>query len=384
MKIKGKEIEITKANVVEGFVSLGLGLLGNEIALSWFSSGDVLPGWFHFLTVPAFCGISYCLVDLVKNNKDLIKHEIGELFFSFSSDDEKDEVLQAEEDKKHNRKVILDYYKENEGDYEEIIRQMFNGTPGSISCLVSFFNFMDEQHFDKMMEQFNISRKRVVVNMLEAVIMSYFDGEKIDFNTSNVEEILFNLPYNFSRKTVRRIADEFRVECSDIDFIEEEANYEGARSSFNEPSEFYDIFDWQYYESMFKQHVERGHFDEIGTFKYRPEDLMFMSEVFQMMLDMFSDEILFEENKAEEIRDIAFKYAYHAGAYAALNNREYVDRYALLGCLKGWEGVLKHSQKMELCDAVCDQYGYQYHPYKKKGPDEDGKAKIIQFPTGKK
>lgn len=366
-------MRINKEIIINGFISLGVGVLGTKVLSSWF---PVFPEWVEMGTIPVFSGVSYELVKYLRENTHGITGDLKNLFLDYNTNEaEKERKIHDDEYRKQNKKVVLEYYQKADGDYFETVKNMVKGTPGSLPCIVNFLNFMDENYTSEITKHCDISHKDLIVEILTAIIGCGYNGEAVEFDASKVKSVLIELPYDLNWNYAKKIEKQFTKETMDIDFESEDCYFEDSEK------EQYDIFDLEYYDSMFQQHIERGNFAQIGTFKYRQEDLEFMRDVFHLMLDMFGDKILFEEDKKQEIDQLAYDYAYHAGCYAALNNREFVDKHALLGCVKGWEGTLNHAQKMELFDAVCEQYGYEYHPYKKISSVAPQKCNIIQFPT---
>lgn len=365
-------MKVNKEIIIDGFISLGLGIFGSKVMSSWFSEVPELIDWG---SMPIFGAVSYGLISYLKKNKQEITNELKKMFLEFDMSEEDKKIMERDnEARKQNKQAVLDFYDEEE-EYSQNIKALFKTTPGSLPCIVNFLNFMDEKYSSEIIEHCDISHKDLIVEILTAIIGCGYNGEAVEFDASKVQEILIELPYDLNWNYAKRIEKQFSKETMDIDFESEDCYFEDSEK------ELYDIFDLEYYDSMFQQHIERGNFAQIGTFKYRQEDLEFMRDVFHLMLDMFGDQILFEEDKKQEIDQLAYDYAYCAGCYAALNGREFVDKQALLGCFKGWEGALNHTQKMELFDAVCEQYGYEYHPYKKISSVTPQKCNIIQFPT---
>lgn len=368
-------MKVNKEIIIDGFISLSLGALGSKVMSSWF---PVIPEWVEWGSMPIFSFASYCLVDYVKENIPGVTNKFKKTFLDLDINEEsKEKKAHNEEARKQNRKAVLDFYDEDE-DYFKSVKAIIKGTPGTLPCIVNFLNFIDENYASEIIEHCDISHKDLIVEILTAIIGCGYNGEAVEFDASKVQEILIELPYDLNWKYAKKIEKNFTNQTMDIDFESEDFYFEDSEKKQ------YDIFDLEYYDSMFQQHLERGKFAQIGTFKYRQEDLEFMRDVFLLMLDMFGDEILFEEDKKSEIDQLAYDYAYCAGCYAALNRREFVDKQVLLGCFKGWEGALNHTQKMELFNAVCEQHGYEYHPYKKISSFAPQKCNIIQFPTTSK
>ena len=369
-------MKLDKDVIINGFISLGFGVLGTKILSSWF---PVFPEWTEIAAVPVFSGVSYELVNYLRENAHGITGDLKNLFLDYDTSEEDKQIkISDEEARKQNKKIVLKYFENAEGDYFETVKSMIKGTPGSLPCIVNFLNFMDENYSSEITKHCNISQKDLIVELLTAIIGCGYNGEAVEFDASNVRKILIELPYGLNWKYASKIEKKFMTETENIDFENQDYYFSDCESEYSE------IFDLNFYDDLFQQHIKNGDFDNVGTIKYRTEDLEFMMEVYQLMLDKFGDEILVEDDRKNEVIQLAYRYAYNAGCYAAFNRREFVDKHALLGCFKGWEGLLNHNQKMELFDAVCESHGYEYHPYKKVTPFQKNKSNIIQFPNGGK